>query len=90
MSGRKEISGGYCGGVPPLPIPNREVKPAGADGTAYSGRVGRRRLRGQSFRVDPFFCARTGGAPACGVIARGARGVRIVSGYAHQFKIHNS
>ena len=26
--------GGYCGGVPPLPIPNREVKPASADGTA--------------------------------------------------------
>ena len=60
MSGRERYSGGYCGGVPPLPIPNREVKPAGADGTAYSGRVGRRRLRGQSFRVDPFFCARAG------------------------------
>ena len=28
------ISGGYCGGVPPLPIPNREVKPTCADGTA--------------------------------------------------------
>ena len=26
--------GGYSGGVPPLPIPNREVKPARADGTA--------------------------------------------------------
>ena len=25
--------GGYSGGVPPLPIPNREVKPASADGT---------------------------------------------------------
>ena len=35
------ISGGYCGGVPPLPIPNREVKPACADGTAMQcGRVG--------------------------------------------------
>ena len=33
--------GGYCGGVPPLPIPNREVKPACADGTAMQcGRVG--------------------------------------------------
>ena len=31
----KEISGGYCGGVPPLPIPNREVKPDRADGTAH-------------------------------------------------------
>ena len=36
--------GGYGGGVPPLPIPNREVKPARADGTASSGRVGSRRL----------------------------------------------
>ena len=35
------ILGGYCGGVPPLPIPNREVKPACADGTAMQcGRVG--------------------------------------------------
>ena len=39
----KETSGGYCGGVPPLPIPNREVKPACADGTAMQcGRVGGR------------------------------------------------
>ena len=46
MSGvREEISGGYCGGVPPLPIPNREVKPTGADGTAMQcGRVGNRLL----------------------------------------------
>ena len=27
-------SGGYSDGVPPLPIPNREVKPVSADGTA--------------------------------------------------------
>ena len=27
--------GGYSDGVPPLPIPNREVKPVSADGTAY-------------------------------------------------------
>ena len=39
------LQGGYCGGVPPLPIPNREVKPACADGTAMQcGRVGGRRL----------------------------------------------
>ena len=39
------ISGGYCGGVPPLPIPNREVKPACADGTAMQcGRVGGRNV----------------------------------------------
>ena len=29
--------GGYGGGVPPLPIPNREVKPVCADGTAKVG-----------------------------------------------------
>ena len=63
MSGvREEISGGYCGGVPPLPIPNREVKPTSADGTAMQcGRVGNRLLflrgamqlvlRGSSFRI---------------------------------------
>lgn len=35
--------GDYCGGVPPLTIPNREVKTASADGTAFTcGRVGRR------------------------------------------------
>ena len=39
------MSGGYGGGVPPLPIPNREVKPACADGTAMQcGRVGGRLL----------------------------------------------
>ena len=39
------FSGGYSGGVPPLPIPNRAVKPARADGTAMQcGRVGRRLL----------------------------------------------
>ena len=39
------LLGGYCGGVPPLPIPNREVKPTCADGTAMQcGRVGGRLL----------------------------------------------
>ena len=39
------LSGGYCGGVPPLPIPNREVKLTCADGTAMQcGRVGSRLL----------------------------------------------
>ena len=39
------ISGGYCGEVPPLPIPNREVKLTCADGTAMQcGRVGSRLL----------------------------------------------
>ena len=41
--------GGYCGGVPPLPIPNREVKPTCADGTAMQcGRVGSRLLYSRS------------------------------------------
>ena len=36
-------SGDHSVGVPPLPIPNREVKPTRADGTALScGRVGHR------------------------------------------------
>ena len=30
------------GGVPPVSIPNTEVKPSCADGTAFGGRVGRR------------------------------------------------
>ena len=39
--GINDLSGGYSGGVPPLPIPNREVKPTCADGTAMQcGRVG--------------------------------------------------
>ena len=34
--GRESVRdlGGYSNGVPPLPIPNREVKPIHADGTA--------------------------------------------------------
>ena len=32
---KRYISGGYSDGVPPLPIPNREVKPDRADGTAH-------------------------------------------------------
>ena len=47
------LSGGYCGGVPPLPIPNREVKPTCADGTAMQcGRVGRRLLSMKSLRFQ--------------------------------------
>ena len=33
--------GGHRGGAPPLPIPNRAVKPARADGTARDGRESR-------------------------------------------------
>ena len=53
------LSGGYSGGVPPLPIPNREVKPVIADGTAMQcGRVGSRLLSVERFperEVSPFF-----------------------------------
>ena len=60
----QRILGGYCGGVPPLPIPNREVKPTSADGTAMQcGRVGNRLLLEESsetkvlglFFFMPFF-----------------------------------
>ena len=53
----KRNSGGYCGGVPPLPIPNREVKPTYADGTAMQcGRVGSRLLfeKSEALRVAIF------------------------------------
>ena len=33
-SNRKKFSGDFVGRVTPVPIPNTEVKPAGADGTA--------------------------------------------------------
>ena len=47
------LSGGYCGGVPPLPIPNREVKPTCADGTAMQcGRVGSRLFSNQSVHLS--------------------------------------
>ena len=48
-------SGGNSNGVPPLPIPNREVKPIHADGTAFScGRVGSRLFK-RRFTVGAFF-----------------------------------
>ena len=38
-------------GDPPLPIPNREVKPVSADGTAkICGRVGHRHFLEKSFK----------------------------------------
>ena len=61
-------SGGYGGGAPPLPIPNREVKPARADGTAHErGRVGCRHLTrlpdGDIRRGVSFFRPRARPAP---------------------------
>ena len=47
--------GGYSSEVPPLPIPNREVKLTNADGTAYlGGRVGSRLFKEQIARFAPF------------------------------------
>ena len=49
--------GGYSSEVPPLPIPNREVKLTHADGTAYlGGRVGSRLFKPNPIRVRLFFC----------------------------------
>ena len=53
------LKGIYSYGDPPLPIPNREVKPVSADGTAIpSGRVGSRQLTESIQRnLDAlFFC----------------------------------
>ena len=47
-------------GVPPLPIPNREVKPCSADGTGVTpGRVGRRHIiEALRFTSKGFFCTK--------------------------------
>ena len=54
------LSGGYCGEVPPLPIPNREVKLTCADGTAMQcGRVGSRLFLSRASDFERFlrlFC----------------------------------
>ena len=54
------LSGGYCGEVPPLPIPNREVKLTCAYGTAMQcGRVGSRLLLSRASDFERFlrlFC----------------------------------
>ena len=49
------LSGGYCGEVPPLPFPNREVKLTCADGTAMQcGRVGSRLLLSRASDFERF------------------------------------
>ena len=50
-----DISGGYSDGVPPLPIPNREVKPDRADGTAHP-----RESRSPPFYESPEFTMNSG------------------------------
>ena len=51
----RDISGGYSDGVPPLPIPNREVKPDRADGTAHP-----RESRSPPFYESPEFIVNSG------------------------------
>ena len=52
---RRVLLGGYSSEVPPLPIPNREVKLTNADGTAYlGGRVGSRLFK-SGLAKDPTF-----------------------------------
>ena len=51
------LLGGYSSEVPPLPIPNREVKLTNADGTAYlGGRVGSRLFKPSPIRARFFLC----------------------------------
>ena len=50
------LLGGYSSEVPPLPIPNREVKLTNADGTAYlGGRVGSRLFKPSPNKDSVFF-----------------------------------
>ena len=65
------LSGGYSDGVPPLPIPNREVKPARADGTAMQcGRVGSRLFFREASRI----------AISLGLFSLGERQVNFLKG----------
>ena len=53
---RRVLLGGYSSEVPPLPIPNREVKLTNADGTAYlGGRVGSRLFKPSPNKGSVFF-----------------------------------
>ena len=83
---RNRQSGGYSRGVPPLPIPNREVKPTRADGTApQCGRVGRRRLLsgppGRANRPGGLFVFKTARTPKINALTMfNGRG----KGYTHK------
>ena len=70
------LLGGYSSEVPPLPIPNREVKLTHADGTAYlGGRVGSRLFKRRSIiSVFSFLFAHISVAP----FLNGDLAVRIV------------
>ena len=53
---QRVLLGGYSSEVPPLPIPNREVKLTNADGTAYfGGRVGSRLFKPSPNKGSVFF-----------------------------------
>ena len=53
---QRVLLGGYSSEVPPLPIPNREVKLTNADGTAYlGGRVGSRLFKRRMTKVVLLF-----------------------------------
>ena len=74
------LLGGYSSEVPPLPIPNREVKLTHADGTAFlGGRVGSRLFKPNPIRVRLFFvyvcavsCSLVVGAEMCFIIRAAA------------------
>ena len=75
--------GGYSNGVPPLPIPNREVKPINADGTAFScGRVGSRLFKVRSQGLTFFLCLPVwGGWVVCSPVASPAGGGGLLAGF---------
>ena len=53
---QRVLLGGYSSEVPPLPIPNREVKLTYADGTAYlGGRVGSRLFKRRMMKIVLLF-----------------------------------
>ena len=57
---RRVLLGGYSSEVPPLPIPNREVKLTNADGTVYlGGRVGSRLFKPSPNKGSAFFVCRS-------------------------------
>ena len=76
---REVLLGGYSSEVPPLPIPNREVKLTHADGTAFlGGRVGSRLFKPNPIRVR-LFCVYVCGLLFAGGWERNAGGTRAAA-----------
>ena len=74
---RSEGFGGHGGGVPPVPIPNTEVKPARADGTWTEGSRESRSLptfreKGRPVVGRPFLCSVVAPSTRCQWIALGS------------------